>query len=136
MGLLSPKRFWHFRGGVCPCSPPVPDKDMSAKDETQPVLLLLQPFLSPGTEDARLSWAPALGWHSVSVGRQRNCPSEKQCWKGEQGKGGRRPASSLGSSQIYGVPQSSGQAGHPHVNDTGIVQSNSRAWLVQGVRLR
>lgn len=116
--------------------PSLPDKDMSVKDETQPVLLLLLPSSAPGIEDAELSWAPALGWHSTSVGRQRNCPSEKQCWKGEQGNRGRRPASSLGSSQIHGVPQSCGQGGHPHINDTGIAGSNSRAWLVQELRLR
>lgn len=128
-------RFWCFRGGVCPCLPFFQTRTLVQKTEPS-LCCCCSPSSAPGTEDAELSWAPALGWHSASVGRQRNCPSEKQRWKGERGKGGRRPASSLGCSQIYGVPESSGQAGHPHVNDTGIARSNSRAWVVQEVRLR
>lgn len=57
---------------------------------------------------------------------------EKQCWKGEQKQGGWRPASSLGSGQIYGIPESSGQTGHPHTNDTGIAGSDSAPGLCRG----
>lgn len=78
----------------------------------------------------------ALGLHLVDVGRWSNCPLEKQCWKGEQEKGGWRPASSLGPCQVYGIPQSSEQTSHPHANDTGIAGSNSPAWVTREVRLR
>lgn len=125
------KEFGVPRGCVCPCPAPPQVKNTSAKDENWPLLLLATGVLQPQEpEGARL------GQRLLPVGRWSICPLEEQCWKGEQKQGGWRPASSLGSGQMYGIPESSGQTGHPHTNDTGIAGSDSAAWVMLGVTLR
>lgn len=133
--------FGISRGCVCPCLPPpqtlFQSRILVQKMKTSCSCHWLQPFLNRKRQRVLCCSRPtALGRHLMNVGRWSNYPLEKQCWKGDQKKGGWRPASSLGSGQIYGIPQSSGQTGHPHVNDTGFAGSDSTAWVMQEVRLR
>lgn len=133
--------FGISRGCVCPCLPPpqtlFQSRILVQKMKTSCSCHWLQPFLNRKRQRVLCCSRPtALGRHLMNVGRWSNYPLEKQCWKGDQKKGGWRPASSLGSGQIYGIPQSSGQTGHPHINDTGFAGSDSTAWVMQEVRLR
>lgn len=77
---------------------PLPDKDMSAKDETQLVLVLLQPFLSLGHWGCQ-RWAGIQGvWEGRGIALHRNNAGKES--RGKEG-GGQLPVWAPARSVVF-----------------------------------